>query len=136
MRFHLAILLALAIVGTNVYAGHLLAPAASILTPLVLLSITALLHTARSPRQLVPVAVSTALLLCLHDVGLTTYGSGDHDAEGRGLLNLFLLFGLLAGYELQGRLVRQVVGASPRQRHGARWVGPLLVGGYFLFLKR
>jgi hypothetical protein len=138
MPFPLALLLALALVVANDCAGHfhLLAPAAILLTPLVLLDITALLHTDRPPRQLVPAAVSTALLLCLHDAGLTKYGSGDHDAEGRGFLNLFLLLGLLAAHELQGRLVRQTNGASPRQRRGALWVGPLLVGSYLLLFKR
>jgi uncharacterized membrane protein AbrB (regulator of aidB expression) len=89
MRFSLALLLAFALVVANGYAGHWLAPAAILLTPLVLLGITALLHTDRPPRWLVPAAVSTALLLCLHDAGLTTYGSGDHDAEGRGFSNLY-----------------------------------------------
>jgi hypothetical protein len=136
MRFSLALLLAFALVVANDCAGHWLAPAAILLTPLVLLGITALLHTDRPPRWLVPAAVSTALLLCLHDAGLTTYGSGDHDAEGRGFSNLFLVLGLLAAHELQGRLVRQVSGASPQQRRWAVWAGPLLVGSYLLLFKR
>jgi hypothetical protein len=136
MAFPLALLLALALVAANDCAGHWLAPAAILLTPLVLLSITALLQADRPPRLLVPAAVGTALLTCLHDAGLTQYGSGDHDAEGRGLINLFLVFGLLAAHELQGRLVRQTNGASPRQQRGARWVGPLLVGSYLLLFTR
>jgi hypothetical protein len=71
MPFPLALLLALALVVANDCASHWLAPAAILLTPLVLLSITALLHIDRSPRRLVPAAVSTALLTCLHDAGIT-----------------------------------------------------------------
>ncbi|WP_151088560.1 hypothetical protein [Hymenobacter baengnokdamensis] len=133
MPFPLTILLALVIALANDYADHLQAPIGILLTPLVIISITALLHTNRHPQLVLPAAVATALLLCLHDAGIKLYGGGMHDLEGQGFVNLFLFAGLLPAYLLQSSLVRRTQGVSPRVKRWTLWVGPLLVGSYLLF---
>jgi len=132
MPFPLALLLALAIAFANAYADHYSAPIGIVLSPLVIIGITALLHTGRHPRLLLPAALGTALLICLHDAGIKLYGGGAHDAEGQGFITLFFLAGVLPAYTLQAGLVRRTPGTSARQRHWALWAGPLLVGSYLL----
>jgi hypothetical protein len=132
MPFPLALLLALALVVANDCASHWLAPAAILLTPLVLLSITALLASAAASargREHGPVDMPPRC--------------GDYPVRKRrprcrrpGFIKLFLVIGLLAAHQLQGRLGRRVSGASPRQQRWALWAGPLLVGSYLLFFRR
>jgi hypothetical protein len=128
MPFPLALLLALLICLANDYLAHYLAPAGIVLTPLVIVTITALLHTGRLPQQLLTAAFGTTLLICCHDVGIKLYAGGAHDAEGQGLSNFFLL----PAHLLQTKLVRRTPGASLRQQRWALWAGPLLISGYLL----
>jgi hypothetical protein len=132
MPFPLALLLALTLALANDYADHYNAPIGILLSPLVIISITALLHTGRHPRLLLPAASCTALLICLHDAGIKLYGGGAHDLEGQGFINGFLFIGLLPAYLLQASLVRRTTGASPRHQRWALRAGLLLVGSYLL----
>lgn len=133
MPFSLALLLALAVALTNDYADHYNAPVGILLSPLVSISITALLHIGRHPRLVLPAAVCTALLICLHDAGIELYGGGMHNLEGQGFVTVLLFAGLLPSYLLQLFLLTRAPATSASQRLGAALALPLLVGSYLYF---
>jgi len=133
MPFPLALLLALAVAFANDYANHYNAPVGILLSPLVSISITALLHLGRHPRLVLPAAICTALLICLHDAGIKLYGGGAHDLEGQGVITVLLFAGLLPSYLLQLFFLTRAPAASASQRLGAALALPLLVGSYLYF---
>lgn len=139
MKTFLAICFSLALVGGNTLLGYYYAPSEILFTPVVAILVTGVLlaATVRPGGQGGTVLLGTTTLaagfICLNDVGVKLYGGGDHDAEGLGFVNFFLLIGALLSYGLLMYHISRQKAAPRPARIAAGLLFPVILALHLYF---